>query len=148
VGVEARVAGRAGALGELAATVGRLTEPRSVLRSVGLAAGGVGTAFCLAPRLGLRLMGLEAEGRGVSLLARLFASRDIVLGITLLRAAEREQLEKHWLEVVALFQVTDLAFSGALYRSGHLSRRAWGIVLSTATPTLVAALAGRLRIAG
>jgi hypothetical protein len=122
-----------------------LTEPRTVLRGVGLAGGGVGLGFLLTPRLGLRVMGLEADGRGVSLLARLFASRDIALGAAMLRAADREPLEKHWLDLVALFQATDLAFSGVLYRSGHLSRRAWAVVLGTATPTLVAALVAAAR---
>jgi len=124
-----------------------VTEPRTVLRSVGLAGAGVGLGFALAPRLGLRLMGLEADGRGVSLLARLFASRDITVGIGMLRAAGREPLPVQWLDLIAMFQVADLAFSGTLYRTGHLSRRAWAIVLGTATPTLVVSLAGRVRAA-
>lgn len=123
------------------------TEPRFVLRSVGLAAGGVGLGFSVAPRLGLRAIGLEAEGRGVSLLARLFASRDLALGAAMVRASAREPLEPHWLSLVAAFQVTDLAFSAALHRSGRLSRRAWAVVLATATPTLVAATAARVRAA-
>lgn len=122
-----------------------LTEPRTVLRGVGLAGTGVGLSFAAAPRLGLRLMGLEADGRGVSLLARLFASRDITVGIGMLRAAGRDPLPVQWLDLIALLQVADLAFSGSLYRTGHLSRRAWAIVLGTATPTLVASLAGRVR---
>jgi hypothetical protein len=126
---------------------GGLTEPRTVLRGVGLAGTGVGVAFAVAPRLGLRVMGLESSGRGVSLLARLFASRDLGIGAAVLLAAGREEFDVQWLDLVALFQVTDLAFTAALYRSGRLSRRALAVVLGTAGPTLVAALAARLRAA-
>lgn len=132
-------------IGRLGALAERLTEPREVLRDVGLAGAGVGVAFAVAPRLGLRIMGLEPEGRGVGLVARLFASRDLAVGVAMLRASRRERIELHWLELIALFQVGDLAFSAALHRTGHLSRRAWAIVLLTATPTLVAATAARLR---
>jgi hypothetical protein len=123
------------------------TAPRAVLAGVGLAGAGVGAAFAVAPRLGLRVMGLEAEGRGVSLLARLFASRDLAVGMAMLRAARSEPLQAHWLDLIALFQVGDLAFSAALRRTGHLSRRGWAVVLGTATPTLAAALVARLRAA-
>ena len=134
-----------GRIGTLATLAARATEPREVLRDVGLAGAGVGAAFALAPRLGLRIMGLEPDGRGVSLVARLFASRDLAVGAAMLRASRRERLETHWLELIALFQVGDLAFTAALHRSGHLSRRAWAIVLLTATPTLVAASVARVR---
>jgi hypothetical protein len=139
MGVE-RIAG-------LARLAARATEPREVLRDVGVAGTGVGVAFAVAPRLGLRVMGLEADGRGVSLLARLFASRDLAVGLAMLRASRRPRLDAQWLELIALFQVGDLAFSAALRRTGHLSRRGWGIVLLTAGPTLVLASAARLRAA-
>lgn len=132
---------------EALAVAERLTEPRFVLRSVGVAGGAVGLSFALAPRLGLRIMGLEADGRGVSLVARLFASRDIAVGAATLLAAQKEEVDTQWLDLIALFQVGDLAFSAALRRSGRLSTRAWGIVLCTATPTLVAAVIARLRAA-
>jgi hypothetical protein len=132
----------------VAGLLSELSEPRTVMRGVGIAGAAVGIGFAMAPRLGLRVMGLEADGRGVSLLARLFASRDITLGVALLRAAGREPLERQWLDVIAAFQVVDLAFSAALWRTGRLSRRAWVVVLGTATPTLVAAVAARTRVAG
>ena len=115
------------------------------MRGVGLAGLGVGASFALAPRLGLRLMGLEAEGRGVGFAARLFASRDLAIGAAALLAAQREPVDMQWLDLIALFQVTDLALTGALWRTGRLSRRAWAVMVGTATPTLAVALAARLR---
>ena len=124
-----------------------LTDPRTVTRNIGFAGVAAGATFAIAPRLALKLMGIEADGRGVSLLARLFASRDLTLGLAMLRASAAEPLQTHWLDLIALSQVGDLAFSAALYRTGKLSRRGWAIVLGTATPTLVAAVVGRARAA-
>jgi hypothetical protein len=122
-----------------------LRDPRLVMRGVGFAGVGVGAAFAVAPRLGLRAMGLEAEGRGVGLTARLFASRDLAIGAASLLAARREPLDPQWLDLIALFQVTDLALTGMLWQRGGLSRRAWAVMVGTATPTLLVALNARLR---
>jgi len=122
-----------------------LREPRDVLRAVGVAGVAVGVAFAAAPRLGLRMMGLEADGRGVGLTARLFASRDLAIGAGALLASTREPVDTQWLDLIALFQVSDLALSAALWKSGQLSRRAWAVMLGTATPTLLVALSARLR---
>ena len=122
-----------------------LRDPRAVMRAVGVAGVGVGTAFAVAPRLGLRLMGLEAEGRGVGFAARLFASRDLAIGAATLLASRREPVDLQWLDLIALFQVTDLALTGILWRRGRLSRRAWAVMVGTATPTLGVALSARLR---
>ncbi len=138
---------RGAAAAGLTAAARSFSDPRFVLRSVGLAGVGVGAAFAAAPRLGLRLIGLESDGRGVSLLARLFASRDIAIGAATLLASRREELDPRWLELIALFQVGDLAFTEALRRSGQTSRRAWLTVVATAGPTLVVSAAARLRVA-
>lgn len=146
--VPAGGAGRAtGAAGRLVAALSprQLTEPQAVLRAVGLAGIGVGAAFAVAPRVGLRLIGLESEGRGVSLLARLFASRDLAIGAAALRATRREPLDPQWLELIALFQVGDLALTGALHRTGNLSRRTWWVVAATAGPTLAVSAIARVR---
>ena len=122
-----------------------LRDPRTVMRGVGAAGVGVGLAFAVAPRLGLRLMGLEAEGRGVGFVARLFASRDLAIGAATLLASRRDPVDLQWLDLIALFQATDLALTGMLWRRGRLSRRAWAVMVGTATPTLGVALAARLR---
>ncbi len=122
-----------------------LRDPRAVTRAVGLAGLSVGVAFAVAPRLGLRLLGLEADGRGVVFASRLFASRDLAIGAASLLASRRDPVDLQWLDLIALFQITDLALTGALWRSGKLSRRAWAVMVGTATPTLLVALSARLR---
>ena len=122
-----------------------LRDPRGVMRAMGVAAVSVGVGFTVAPKLGLRLIGLEAEGRGVGFVARLFASRDLAIGAATLLAAQRDPVDLRWLDLIALFQVTDLALTGMLWRRGRLSRRAWAVMVGTATPTLGVALAARLR---
>jgi hypothetical protein len=122
-----------------------LRDPRGVMRAVGAAGVGVGLGFAVAPRLGLRVMGLEAEGRGVGFATRLFASRDLAIGAATLLASRREPVDLQWLDLIALFQVSDLVLTGMLWRRGKLSRRAWAVMVGTAVPTLGVALSARLR---
>ena len=116
---------------------------RTVTRLVGAAGVLVGAGSLAIPRLGLRAVGLEAEGRGVTFMARLFGCRDLVLCAGLLRVAGEADVDVRWLDVLALMQAGDLGLTVAMYRSGGLSRRALAIVLCSATPTLVALLAAR-----
>jgi hypothetical protein len=122
-------------------------QARRVLRLVGLAGMVVGAGSLAVPRLGLRAVGLEAEGRGVSLMARLFGCRDLVLCASLLRAAGEAPADLRWVDTLAAMQAGDLALTVALYRSGGLSRRGLAVVLCSATPTLAALLAARRGLA-
>jgi hypothetical protein len=103
----------------------------------------VGTGSLGIPRLGLRAVGLEAEGRGVTFMARLFGCRDLVLCAGLLRVASEPRVDLRWIDVLALMQAGDLALTVAMYRSGGLSRRGLAVVLGSATPTLAALVVAR-----
>jgi hypothetical protein len=117
-----------------------------VLHAVATAGIAVGAGSLAIPRLGLRAIGLEADGRGVALMARLFGCRDLVLCAALLRASGRGLAARPWADALAVMQVGDLAVALALYRSGGLSRRALAVVVGSATPTLVALLAARRQL--
>jgi hypothetical protein len=116
---------------------------RGVVRLVAAAGMVVGAGSLGIPRLGLRAVGLESEGRGVAFMARLFGCRDLVLCAGLLRVAGERPVDLRWLDVLALMQAGDLALTVAMYRSGGLSRRGLAVVLCSATPTLAALLAAR-----
>jgi hypothetical protein len=120
---------------------------RAVVRLVGAAGMVVGAGSLAIPRLGLSAVGLEAEGRGVAFMARLFGCRDLVLCAGLLRVAGEPRVDVRWLDVLAVMQAGDLALTTAMYRSGGLSRRGLAVVLCSATPTLVALLAARRELA-
>lgn len=121
---------------------------RRVVRLVGVAGMVVGAGSLAIPRLGLRAVGLEAEGRGVAFMARLFGCRDLVLCAALLRAAGDRPADLRWLDVLAAMQAGDLGLTVAMYRSGGLSRRGLAVVVGSATPTLAALLAARWGLAG
>ena len=108
----------------------------------------VGAGSLGIPRLGLRAVGLEAEGRGVTFMARLFGCRDLVLCASLLRVASEPRVDLRWIDVLALMQAGDLALTLAMYRSGGLSRRGLAVVLSSATPTLAALVVARRGLQG
>jgi hypothetical protein len=116
---------------------------RGVVRLVGAAGMLVGLGSMAIPRLGLRAVGLEAEGRGVTFMARLFGCRDLVLCAGLLRVASEPRVDLRWIDVLALMQAGDLALTVAMYRSGGLSRRGLAVVLGSATPTLAALVVAR-----
>jgi hypothetical protein len=120
---------------------------RDVVRLVAGLGMVVGAGSMGIPRLGLRAVGLEADGRGVTFMARLFGCRDLVLCAGLLREASERRVDLRWIDVLALMQVGDLALTVAMYRSGGLSRRGLAVVLGSATPTLVALLAARRGLA-
>ena len=120
---------------------------RGVLRLVGLAGMLVGAGSVAIPRLGLRAVGLEADGRGVAFMARLFGCRDLVLCGGLLRVSLEDRVDLRWVDVLALMQAGDIALTAAMFRSGGLSRRGLAVVLGSATPTLVALIAARLGLA-
>ena len=107
----------------------------------------VGAGSVGIPRLGLRAVGLEAEGRGVTFMARLFGCRDLVLCAGLLRVASEPRVDLRWIDVLAVMQAGDLALTVAMYRSGGLSRRGLAVVLASATPTLAALVAARRGLA-
>lgn len=101
----------------------------------------MGVLHALAPRLTLRLLGVESEGRGVGLMARFFASRDIALGMALLRAAEQpDERNRALIELLAVSQLLDLAFTMGLAATGQASRRAALSVVLSAPPTGLLAL--------
>ncbi|GAC1337309.1 MAG: hypothetical protein NVSMB29_01430 [Candidatus Dormibacteria bacterium] len=101
----------------------------------------MGAVHALVPRLTLRLLGVESAGRGVGLMSRLFASRDIALGIALMRAAGQPAGENRALiELLAVSQLLDLIFTLGLAASGQASRRAALSVLLSAPPTGLLAL--------
>jgi hypothetical protein len=116
---------------------------RDVVRLVAGAGMLVGAGSLGIPRLGLRAVGLEAEGRGVTFMARLFGCRDLVLCAGLLRVASERRVDLRWIDVLALMQAGDLALTVAMYRSGGLSRRGLAVVLGSATPTLAALVVAR-----
>jgi hypothetical protein len=118
-----------------------------VVRAVATAGIAVGAGSLAVPRLGLRAVGLEAEGRGVALMARLFGCRDLVLCTALLGASRRGEAARPWVDALAVMQAGDIVIAAAMHRSGGLSRRAFAVVLGSATPTLVALLAARRRLA-
>jgi len=120
---------------------------RDVVRLVAGAGMLVGAGSLGIPRLGLRAVGLEAEGRGVTFMARLFGCRDLVLCAGLLRVASERRVDLRWIDVLALMQAGDLALTIAMYRSGGLSRRGLAVVLGSATPTLLALVAARRGLA-
>jgi hypothetical protein len=120
---------------------------RDVVRLVAGAGMLVGAGSLGIPRLGLRAVGLEAEGRGVTFMARLFGCRDLVLCAGLLRVASERRVDLRWIDVLALMQAGDLALTIAMYRSGGLSRRALAVVLGSATPTLAALVVARRGLA-
>jgi hypothetical protein len=130
--------------------IGRLDpgRARDVVRLVAGLGMVVGAGSMGIPRLGLRAVGLEAEGRGVTFMARLFGCRDLVLCAGLLRVASERRVDLRWIDVLAVMQVGDLALTVAMYRSGGLSRRGLAVVLGSATPTLVALVAARRGLAG
>ncbi len=108
---------------------------------MGAAGLGVGALHAIAPRLTLRLLGVEADGRGVGLMSRFFASRDIALGIALLRAAEQPTARNRALiELLAISQALDLLFTLGLAATGQGSRRATLSVVLSAPPTGLLAL--------
>lgn len=117
-----------------------------MLRAVAAAGIAIGAGSLAIPRPGLRALGLEADGRGVALMARLFGCRDLVLCAALLRASGRGPAARPWADALALMQVGDIAVATALHRSGGLSRRALAVVLGSATPTLAALLAARRQL--
>ena len=119
---------------------------RRITRAAGLVGLAVGGAALVAPELGLRLAGVEAEGRGVGWTARLFGCRDLVFGAGLLRATRAERLDPVWLDSIVLSQVGDLAVTIGLWRAGRLSRRGLAAVVLTAPPTMLAALLARRRL--
>ena len=119
---------------------------RRVLRLVAAAGIAVGAGSLAIPRPGLRAVGLEADGRGVALMARLFGCRDLVLCAILLRASDDGRAARPWVDALAAMQAGDLLLATALFRSGELSRRALVVVLGSAGPTLVALLAARRRL--
>jgi hypothetical protein len=120
---------------------------RGVVRLVGAAGMVVGLGSMAIPRLGLRAVGLEAEGRGVTFMARLFGCRDLVLCAGLLRVASERRVDLRWIDVLAVMQAGDLALTVAMYRAGGLSRRGLAVVLGSATPTLLALIAARRELA-
>ena len=120
---------------------------RDVVRLVAGAGMLVGAGSLGIPRLGLRAVGLEAEGRGVTFMARLFGCRDLILCAGLLRVASERRVDLRWIDVLALMQAGDLALTIAMYRSGGLSRRGLAVVLGSATPTLLALVAARRGLA-
>ena len=108
---------------------------------VGAAGLGVGMLHALAPRLTLRLLGVESEGRGVGLMTRFFASRDIALGIALVRAADAPAgRNRALIELLAISQALDLLFTLGLAATGQGSRRATLSVVLSAPPTGLLAL--------
>jgi hypothetical protein len=107
----------------------------------------VGAGSIAIPRLGLRAVGLEAEGRGVGFMARLFGCRDLVLCAGLLRAASEGEVDVRWVDVLAVMQAVDIVLTAGMYRSGGLSRRGLAVVLCSATPTLAALVAARRELA-
>lgn len=120
---------------------------RGVVRLVAVAGMLVGAGSIALPRLGLRAVGLEAEGRGVGFMARLFGCRDLVLCAGLLRAAGDGEVDVRWVDVLAVMQVLDIALTVGMYRAGGLSRRGLAVVLCTAPPTLAALVAARRELA-
>jgi hypothetical protein len=123
---------------------GRAREVVRLVAGLGMV---VGAGSLGIPRLGLRAVGLEAEGRGVTFMARLFGCRDLVLCAGLLREASQRRVDLRLVDVLALMQVGDLVLTAAMYRCGGLSRRGLAVVLGSATPTLVALLAARRGLA-
>jgi len=120
---------------------------RDLVRLVGLAGVLVGAGSMTIPRSGLRAVGLEAEGRGVTFMARLFGCRDLVLCAGLLRVASEKRVDLRWIDALAVMQAGDLALTVAMYRSGGLSRRGLAVVVGSATPTLLALVAARSGLA-
>jgi hypothetical protein len=109
---------------------------RLIVRGLGVTGVGVGAILLAAPRLAMRLFGLEATGKAVPILTGLFAGRDIALGIGLLSVATDPEVDRRWLRVTAGTQISDIVVALRLARRGDVSRRgAAGIVLS-ATATL------------
>ncbi|HEX6492536.1 MAG TPA: hypothetical protein VF112_03435 [Candidatus Dormibacteraeota bacterium] len=120
---------------------------RDVVRGVAGLGMLIGAGSLGVPRLGLRAVGLEAEGRGVTFMARLFGCRDLVLCAGLLRVASERRVDLRWIDVLAVMQAGDIALTVAMYRSGGLSRRGLAVVLGSASPTLVALVVARRGLA-
>jgi hypothetical protein len=118
-----------------------------LVRAIAVAGILVGAGSLAVPRRGLRAVGLDAEGRGVAFMARLFGCRDLVLCASLLRNAGTDPTDLRWVDTLAAMQVGDLALTVAMFRSGGLSRRGLAVVLGSATPTLVALLVARRGLA-
>jgi hypothetical protein len=118
-----------------------------LVRAIAVAGILVGAGSLAVPRRGLRAVGLDAEGRGVAFMARLFGCRDLVLCASLLRNAGTGPTDLRWVDTLAAMQVGDLALTVAMFRSGGLSRRGLAVVLGSATPTLVALLVARRGLA-
>ena len=116
---------------------------RGLTRLLGVSALGVAAAMLAAPRLSLRLLGVDPSGQGVPLLAGLYGGRDLALGLALLRAAADERPDPRWLDAVALSQASDMALAAALRRRGLLGRRAVGMIHASAAATFAAALLAR-----
>jgi len=111
-----------------------------VVRASGATALVVAAGTLTIPRLGMRVIGLEADGRGFGLIARLFASRDAAIGLTLLKVAADDRPDPRWAEMLALSQIGDIAVALWLQSRGELSRRAVATIVLSASPTLLAAL--------
>jgi hypothetical protein len=118
-----------------------------LVRAIAVAGILVGAGSLAVPRRGLRAVGLDAEGRGVAFMARLFGCRDLVLCASLLRNVGTGPTDLRWVDTLAAMQVGDLALTVAMFRSGGLSRRGLAVVLGSATPTLVALLVARRGLA-
>ena len=121
-------------------------QARLVMRLIGASGTAVGAGSIAFPRFGLRLVGIDADGRGAGWMARLFGCRDLALCGGLAAQSWREKPDPMWLDVLAASQVGDLVLTAWLHRRGELSRRGLATVLLTAPPTLVACVAARLAL--
>jgi hypothetical protein len=121
-------------------------DSRRVLRALGWTGVGIGLLAVTVPRPALRLLGLEGDGRGVLLTAGLYGSRDLALGLSLLRVAGDQPIDPRWLDMLLISQIGDLALAAGLSRTGRFSRRALVATLAGAGATTAAALYARVSV--
>jgi hypothetical protein len=121
-----------------------IADPQDVILAIGVGRVVIGTTFLLAPRLSVRILGVDtASAKRMTFLARMTAARDIGLGAGTLDAASSTTVVPWLLAGAAADAVDALAVGGAMKRGVARGVPAAGTVVGAAMVAAVGVWAAR-----
>jgi hypothetical protein len=110
-----------------------IADPQDLVLAIGVGRVVIGTTFLLAPRLSVRILGVDsASAKRMTFLARMTAARDIALGAGTLDAASSTAVVPWLLAGAAADAVDALAVAGAMRRGVARGVPAAGTVVGAA----------------
>ncbi|HEY2300135.1 MAG TPA: hypothetical protein VGH43_20600 [Jatrophihabitans sp.] len=121
-----------------------IADPQDVVLAIGVGRVAIGTTFLLAPRLSVRILGVDtASAKRMTFLARMTAARDIGLGAGTLDAASSTAVVPWLMAGAAADAVDALALAGAMKRGVVRGVPAAGTVVGAAMVAAVGVWAAR-----